>query len=98
VRAIHRALLDYLRDKEIRDGPQPRGLASSRAQGRSYRPTSVSISSLRTEEEQIVGVDELAPGDVRWFRGALKTSCLETESQHIGIRAWIAEDHHNACF
>jgi hypothetical protein len=27
LRAIHGALLDYLRDQEIRDGPQPRALA-----------------------------------------------------------------------
>jgi len=31
------------------------------------------------------------------FVGPLKTSCLETESQHIGIRAWITEDHRHAC-
>ncbi len=29
--AIHGALLDYLRDQEIRDDPQPRALAWSRA-------------------------------------------------------------------
>src|SRR5215470_7746848 len=54
------------------------------------------ISSLRAEKEQVVGVNELAPGNGRCFRGAVRTSCLETESQHMGIRAWIAEDHHHA--
>ena len=37
--------------------------------GRSYRLTSASISSLRADKEKAVSVDELAPGDVRWFRG-----------------------------
>jgi hypothetical protein len=50
VRAIQGALLDYLRDQEIRDGPQPR--------------------AEKEQVEQVVGGDELAPGDARWFRGA----------------------------